>query len=152
MIGGVACAESVPNVMDYNLRLLAAFGLSPSLGTQGETLARAEAYPALFCNTLSDARGLLERAHLDEAANQVLSWLPTAGGEALDPAMRADLEAVLKVGLEDVRVFHGSAAARACDELGAHAFAIGTRIYFGSGEWAPGSQPSSTYCSTSAST
>ena len=118
--------------------MLAAAGLGPSTGGSAEALARYAGHPALSLDNLTAARERLQRAQLDAQAEQVLSWLPASGGKPLDADMRANLEAVLGTSMAEVRVFTGSAAGNACEQLNAHAFAIGTNIYFGSGEWAPG--------------
>lgn len=60
------------------------------------------------------------------------------GGQALPEGVRARMETVFGRSFADVRVLVGGSAAAASDALGARAFTVGTDIYFGAGEWAPG--------------
>ncbi len=60
------------------------------------------------------------------------------GGQSLPDGVRERMEAVFGRPFGDVRVMVGGSAAAASDALGARAFTVGTDIYFGAGEWAPG--------------
>jgi hypothetical protein len=60
------------------------------------------------------------------------------GGRALPDGVRERMETVFGRSFADVRVMVGGSAGAASDALGARAFTIGTDIYFGAGEWVPG--------------
>lgn len=66
---------------------------------------------------------------------QVLS----SAGTALQPAVRADLEARLGADFGAVRVHSDAAAARSAAAVGARAYAVGNQIVFGAGRYEPGS-------------
>ena len=59
-------------------------------------------------------------------------------GRALPRGLRERLEAVFEHPLGHVRIHTGDTAATAAHDLNAHAFALGSHIYFGRGSWAPG--------------
>ena len=60
-----------------------------------------------------------------------------SSGAAIGSAEAARFGAVLGADLSDVTVHTDGAAQDAAAKMGAHAFAIGTDVYFGSGEYAP---------------
>jgi Domain of unknown function (DUF4157) len=60
------------------------------------------------------------------------------GGEALSPAARSYFEPRFGRDLSGVRLHIGGAAATAASEVGARAFAVGSDIAFGAGEYQPG--------------
>ena len=59
------------------------------------------------------------------------------GGERLPPATRTEMEAGLGAAFGDVRVHHDTTAQRLADRLDAHAFTVGTDVFFGRGAFAP---------------
>jgi Domain of unknown function (DUF4157) len=64
--------------------------------------------------------------------------LPSAhGGQALEPAVRQDMEARFGFSFGQVRVHADASAARSAAGLGAHAYTLGTQIVFGAGRYAP---------------
>lgn len=67
-----------------------------------------------------------------------LQELRPGGGQALPPAVRERLERVFGQDLGSVRVHVGPEAARLAHAAGAHAFTLGEDIWFGEGEFAPG--------------
>lgn len=60
------------------------------------------------------------------------------GGAALEPRLREKLEGYFEQDLGAVRVHTGAQAAQAAAAVQAHAFAVGTDIVFGGGEYRPG--------------
>ncbi len=63
----------------------------------------------------------------------------TRSGSALPNALRGRMEASFQHMFGHVRVHTDAAAEQAAKDLNAHAFAVGSHIYFGSGTWRPGS-------------
>jgi hypothetical protein len=64
------------------------------------------------------------------------AWGP---GRPLEPAARELFEPRLNVSLEHVRIHEGGSAAASAQALGARAFAWGSHVVFGPGQYAPGS-------------
>jgi len=67
-----------------------------------------------------------------------LRQLRTAGGEALPAAVRARMEAAFGHDFSHVRIHTDSTSAAQSQALNAHAFTIENHMWFGSGEYAPG--------------
>ncbi|MEU5265226.1 DUF4157 domain-containing protein [Amycolatopsis sp. NPDC021455] len=84
------------------------------------------------------ALGRLYRSAAGEAPAGFAESLPS-GGQPLPAGQRDSLEAGLGASLADVRVHTGSAAAGLAERVNAHAFTVGTDIYFGRGHYDPGS-------------
>ena len=63
-----------------------------------------------------------------------------SAGQPLDSAARAFFEPRLGRDFSDVRVHTGERAADAARQIRAHAFTYGNDIYFGNGEYAPGTE------------
>jgi hypothetical protein len=59
-------------------------------------------------------------------------------GASLPPDVAASLERVYKHDLSNARIHTSAAAARTSADLGARAFTIGSNVYMGEGEYAPG--------------
>ena len=74
-----------------------------------------------------------------EAPASVAEALATPG-QALDPALRGDLEPRFGADFSAVRVHHDPTAARSARDLGALAYAVGPDIVFASGRYAPASE------------
>lgn len=64
---------------------------------------------------------------------------PAGGGRPLDVPVRSAMESALGTDLSEVRVHDDPAAAGAADSADARAFTIGNDMYFGAGEYRPGS-------------
>jgi hypothetical protein len=60
------------------------------------------------------------------------------GGASLPGGLRRFFEPRFGVDLSSVRVHHDTAAAGLAASVRARAFTVGTDVFFGSGEWAPG--------------
>jgi hypothetical protein len=76
------------------------------------------------------------------AGNEVATALSQVGsGHRLPRMIRTRLAKLTGDYLTDVRVHHDAAAHKAAALLGARAFTVGRSIYFGAGEFAPGSKP-----------
>jgi hypothetical protein len=58
-------------------------------------------------------------------------------GRPLPPAVRARMEAAFGHDFSHVRIHTDSAAARAADDIQARAFAVGSELYFGAGQFSP---------------
>jgi hypothetical protein len=67
-----------------------------------------------------------------------IQHLRTRAAPRLDPDVRDKVEAAVGADLGDVRVHHDRAAAQAASSLGARAFTIGQDMFFGEGEFHPG--------------
>jgi hypothetical protein len=74
------------------------------------------------------------------AAEDELAKLSAAGGEPLPAALRARMEALFGHRFAHVRIHTQGAAAQAAVAAGARAVTLGSHIYFGSGQFAPGSE------------
>src|SRR5882724_10131173 len=67
------------------------------------------------------------------AGNRAITQLLTNQGEALDPAVRADMQAQLGAPFADVRVHRGPTAEAAAASVDARAFTVGRDVVFGAG-------------------
>ena len=74
------------------------------------------------------------------AAEDALATLSAAGGEPLPAALRARMEALFGHRFAHVRIHTDGAAAQAAGTAGARAVTLGSHIYFGGGQFAPGSE------------
>ncbi len=74
------------------------------------------------------------------AGNRAITQLLTGQGEALDPGVRADMQAQLGASFDDVRVHRGTAAEEAASSVDARAFTVGRDVVFGAGAYEPGSE------------
>jgi hypothetical protein len=74
-----------------------------------------------------------------EAFTPALPALPSpGGGMPLPDPIRTRMEQAFSHDFGHVRIHVGGGAANAAADLQAHAFAVGADVYFGQGEWAPG--------------
>ncbi len=73
-----------------------------------------------------------------DAADPVLDSLRPSGGEALPFAVQERFERAMGGSFSHVRVHKDGLAASQASALNAHAFTIEAHIWFGAGEWAPG--------------
>ena len=85
----------------------------------------------------SEVRAHLRSSGLSGDEDAALHGLSGAG-QPLPDAVRERLEAAFGHDFSHVRVHTDGTAARAAEELRAHAFALGADVFFGSGEFAPG--------------
>jgi hypothetical protein len=74
-----------------------------------------------------------------EAPSDFGGRLGAQSGHEIPSAARGDLEAGLGVSLGNVRLHTGPSAAELAEQVNAHAFTVGQDIYFGRGEYDPGS-------------
>ena len=148
-----ASAADMPNPMPgaaASLQMSAAFGNAfMSRATSGEAGALGGHVAAQLLSTsgggptgsiqamLQIMRDQAGAGPEDNAAIQQLITKST--GSAMGSGDAARFGAVLGADLSDVTVHTDSAAQEAAAKMGAHAFAIGTDVYFGSGEYAPDS-------------
>ncbi len=79
--------------------------------------------------------GAVAGSRVPAIVGQVLS----SAGTALQPAVRADLEARLGADFGAVRVHSDAAAAQSAAAVGARAYTVGSQIVFGAGRYEPGS-------------
>ena len=102
----------------------------------GRHAARAARPPARLAAKPASGRSLEEnRAILED----VLARAQAAGdGTALDAAVAKLMQTVLGAAFDNVRVHTGPDAAEAARLLGARAFTLGNHIFFGDGQYAPG--------------
>lgn len=75
---------------------------------------------------------LLEEMHAEEVD------VAPAGGQALPDAVRDRMEKAFGHDFSHVRIHVDARAAKAADQLNAHAYALGSDLYFNAGEYAPG--------------
>jgi hypothetical protein len=90
-------------------------------------------------NLLTNAAMLAMMRHTQEEEQEAFK-LPASAGDKLPDVLRAKFEAAFGHDFSHVRVHTTSSAAKASKDLHAHAFAVGSDIYFGPGEWAPGTR------------
>ena len=69
---------------------------------------------------------------------RITSWITRSQGVPLPPAVAARFAAVLGHDVSHVTIHDDAAAAKAAEAVGAHAFTVGTDIFFGEGELALG--------------
>lgn len=73
-------------------------------------------------------------------SNRAIAQLVTGSGEALEPGVRAEMQAQLGASFGDVRVHRGPAAEAAAASLDARAFTVGRDVVFGAGAYDPASE------------
>ena len=71
------------------------------------------------------------------SGNRSVAGLLGSGGQALDPAVRTEMERRFGLDFGDVRVHVGKAAAASALAEGARAYTLGRDIVFGEGRYAP---------------
>ncbi|MFI5896590.1 DUF4157 domain-containing protein [Actinoplanes sp. NPDC051513] len=74
------------------------------------------------------------------AGNRAVTQLLTGQGEALDPALRAQMQVQLGASFDDVRVHRGPTAEAAAASVDARAFTVGHDVVFGAGAYNPASR------------
>ena len=92
---------------------------------KGRLAAKAQAG-----RSIEDNRELLEQALAKAQA--------AGGGTALDAQVAKAMQTILGAAFENVRIHTNAPAAEAARLLGARAFTLGSHIFFGEGEFAPG--------------
>ncbi|BDI05919.1 eCIS core domain-containing protein [Sphaerotilus microaerophilus] len=105
-----------------------------------DSFAFGAAIPKPCCNSCAESTppGTVRRSPLPGAAAQpAVDRLPLGEGTPLAGALRAPLERHLDADLSAVRVHTDQRAASANERIGAHAFAHGSDIAFGRGQYAP---------------
>jgi hypothetical protein len=70
---------------------------------------------------------------------QALREMSKSQGEPLPSSLKQSAERTLGFNFSKVRIYHDSSAARASEAIGANAFTIGSRIYFGPEQFKPAS-------------
>jgi nucleoid-associated protein YgaU len=73
-------------------------------------------------------------------ADQAIARASSSTGAPLPPTLRGKFEGGLGVDLSDVRVHTGGESAAAAQAVSARAFAVGSDVHFGRGEYEPDSQ------------
>ena len=127
-----------------NLRVSAAEAepVASSVGGSQETYGNGVSSAALRGDDLGGL-GPVVRHTIARSVAGVSDALPPlrdqGSGTPLPDAVRGRMEAAFGHDFGHVRIHVGSVAAGDAEALQAHAFAVGADIYFGSGEWAPGS-------------
>jgi hypothetical protein len=88
-------------------------------------------------------RAALQRRKVQRKAERdarAKAQIPTGSGSPLAADVRARMEGQLGVSLAGVRVHTGADSQNAASDLGAKAFAVGSDIHFGRGQFAPGTK------------
>jgi hypothetical protein len=88
----------------------------------------------VMCRAMRDANDISAEAGV------ALKRLQTGGGRGLPAPVRARMEAAFGQDFSHVRIHVDQAAEQAAQSLQAHAFATGADLYFGRGEFRPGTQ------------
>jgi hypothetical protein len=88
----------------------------------------------VMCRAMPDANDISAEAGV------ALKRLQTGGGRGLPAPVRARMEAAFGQDFSHVRIHVDQAAEQAAQSLQAHAFATGADLYFGRGEFRPGTQ------------
>ena len=97
-----------------------------------------------MCTECAQKRSAVQRdpiqaggpSHLPPSVTRAIDG---GGGERLPEAHRAHMESALGADLGGVRIHRDPDAAHAANDISAHAFTVGQDIYFGSGQYDPGS-------------
>ena len=92
--------------------------------------------PGLAANSVM--MQVLRRDRGVDDVGSVLASLDMSGGQALSDEERERFEAAFTHDFSHVRVHTDSKARAASEGLRAHAFALGSHVFFGPGEWSPG--------------
>lgn len=85
-------------------------------------------------------RAMRNANDISPEAGVALKRLQTGGGRGLPAPVRARMEAAFGQDFSHVRIHVDQAAEQAAQSLQAHAFATGADLYFGRGEFRPGTQ------------
>jgi nucleoid-associated protein YgaU len=105
---------------------------------------RAESHPTPGKRTLTEMLPVQRKANQDVGvrgdADERMAKAGASTGAPLPPAVRSKFEGGLGADLSDVRVHTGSESAAAAESVGARAFAVGSDVHFGRGEFDPDSQ------------
>jgi hypothetical protein len=110
----------------------------PATTPAARTLALASAVGnAAFGRLARTGSGLLSGGRVHRDVERAIAHR-RGGGRALDPATRDAMSASLGESLADVRVHADAGAAALARSVSARAFTTGTDVYFGAGEYRPG--------------
>ncbi|TNE86684.1 MAG: DUF4157 domain-containing protein [Deltaproteobacteria bacterium] len=85
-------------------------------------------------------RVLRDAMHLDAGGKRAVDNINRSGGRPLPQNQLERMNAAFDHDFSHVRVHTGGAAAQASAALNAHAFTLGADVFFGAGEWAPGTK------------
>ncbi len=115
-------------------------GHAPMLAARAVAEGRPSALDAASIAHLQAVAGNGGVARLlgDDAPDQVRSVL-SRSGEALDPAVAADMSARLGADLSDVRIHRDATASDSARAVNANAYTVGSDIVFQSGQYDPAS-------------
>lgn len=103
-----------------------------------DSFAFGSAVPKAPCSACAAAAGTVQRKALPGAAAlPAVDRLPLGDGAPLGAALREPLEQHMGADLSAVRVHTDDRAAKASERIGARAFAHGSDIAFGAGQYAP---------------
>ncbi len=78
------------------------------------------------------------KAHKEDAPEDLVADVAGKSGEAMPSAVRERMERVFGHDFGHVRIHRDAKAAQAATSLSAHAFAVGSDVFFGAGEYSPG--------------
>lgn len=114
---------------------------------------RKETYDELVFRSTKGAAGQApavrvdrERQHVARSLDQRTKQgpgaaaIPKGGGEPLSKDVRTRMEPTLGADLSDVKVHRASDSAAAAEAMNAKAFAVGSDVHFGSGQYQPGTK------------
>ena len=126
--------QSMAGALDGGLGslVLADFAMA-SVGVAGSGLLGASNTAMLAIMRDAHAEGPVGPSQ-GERVNRALQ----RGGRALPADLQARLESAFGISLKSVEIHDDAAAADASEAVSAHAFTMGTDIFFGRGEFAPG--------------
>jgi hypothetical protein len=112
---------------------------SPEAPGRATLTARLAPSPASVAAHLYRLMRKADRDDLGVAADarEAVGRAAASSGEPLPDAVRARFEGSLGADLSSVRVHTGADSAAAADAVGARAYALGSDIHFGAGEYAP---------------
>ena len=110
-------------------------GLGPLIASDVEA-----AFAGVSVGSVADGGNqvILRRMRTGRSAEAAVSASMTGAGTPLPAAVQARFEAAFGRDLSHVRIHTGGTAAGASEAIAARAFTVGADIFFGSGEWAPG--------------
>jgi hypothetical protein len=139
LLTGVSTVAATQSILG-NTEVLSAL-TAPSTALQGfvfDTMSAAIAgVPAEPSNLLRQAA--MRHAKGNGTTNDAVLSLCNSAGQPLPQAHRQRFEQTFGADFSEVRVHVDGTAQRAAEALNAHAFALGADLFFGAGEYAPGS-------------
>lgn len=128
-------------IADFGTESVTSDSLSFESGVESSEFAEVSVEaPASELTASAETTAMRDRAHDSLDTSAATSFIRNSRGAALPAAVAQRLGAALGHDFAHVKVHTDDKAAKAAEALGAHAFALGTDVFFGAGEFAPGTR------------